>query len=301
MAAKLGIPFVTFDFEEDYRRTVVEYLFAEYQAGRTPNPDVMCNRFMKFDRFVRAADELGCACVATGHYATVTETTYGGVKQWTMQRAIDENKDQTYFLWAIQKDVLSRVLFPIGNLTKPEVRAKATECELSVANKKDSTGICFVGEVNMAEFLKTRLHTQPGEVVTTDGHVVGTHQGDQLYTIGQRHGIGVGGGIPYYVLEKDLKKNQLVVSSQFHPKLYSSRLCISQVNFLVQPESIASPLRCHARIRHRQPLQSCQVSFQDMPALVEFDQPQRAVTPGQSIVFYDGSVVVGGGIIDSNT
>lgn len=292
VAAKLGIPFVTFDFEEEYRRDVVEYMFSEYEAGRTPNPDVMCNRFIKFDRFVRAADELGCAFVATGHYAKVVNQ--------KLCKAKDQNKDQTYFLWAINKDVLPRVLFPIGDLTKPEVRAKAKESGLEVADKKDSTGICFVGEVLMSEFLKARLQTKPGDVVTIDGEVVGTHEGVNFYTIGQRHGLGIGGGTPYYVIEKRREKNQLVVSSQFHPRLYAAELRATQLNFLVDPSTVLSPLRCQARIRHRQSLQDCQVVFSDDAASITFDHPQRAVTPGQSIVFYDGDIVVAGGIIEES-
>ncbi len=290
VAAKLGIPFVTLDFEKEYRRDVVEYLFAEYQAGRTPNPDVMCNKFIKFERFVRAADELGCDYVATGHYARINEG--------KMQMSVDANKDQTYFLWAINQSVLPRILFPIGHLTKPEVRQKARELGLEVAEKKDSIGICFVGEVQMSEFLRARLQPHAGDVVTTDGKKVGTHEGVNFYTIGQRHGLGIGGGTPYYVVEKRSATNELIVSSHFHPRLYTKKLLASQLNFLVDPSVFEEPISCHARIRHRQPLQACRVTQKNDTWHVEFDQPQRAVTPGQSIVLYRDNIVLGGGIID---
>lgn len=300
VAAKLGIPFVTLDFEKEYRRDVVEYLFSEYQAGRTPNPDVMCNKFIKFDRFVRAADELGCDVIATGHYAQI--------KNGQLSKAVDQNKDQTYFLWAMNKEVLPRTLFPVGHLTKPEVREKAREFGLDVADKKDSTGICFVGEVNMDEFLRARIVPKPGAVVTTDGRRVGTHEGINYYTIGQRHGLGIGGGTPYYVVEKQPQTNELIVSSHYHPKLYTTELTASQLNFFddhllttFRRGEKLSTIRCQARIRHRQPLQDCTVTIEHQKAIVVFDRSQRAATPGQSIVFYQGETVLGGGIIDETS
>ncbi len=284
VAAKLGIPFVTFDFEKEYREAVVDDMFREFETGRTPNPDVLCNKYIKFDRFVQEADRLGCAFVATGHYArSIDGKLYAGA---------DKNKDQSYFLWAMKPDVVSRVLFPIGEMTKPQVREKARELGLEIADKKDSTGICFVGEVDMRTFLQERLPKNPGNVVTVDGKVIGTHEGLAFYTLGQREGLGIGGGTPFYVVEKRPASNELVVASNFHPALFRSELTASQLNWFEKP---TIPCACKARIRYRQELQDCIISA---PLLVTFKSPQRAVTPGQSIVFYDGDKVLGGGIID---
>ncbi len=306
VAAKLGIPFLTFDFETEYRRDVVEYMFLEFEAGRTPNPDVMCNRYMKFDLFLKEADKLGCDFIATGHYARTSQT--------RILKGIDDNKDQTYFLWAIDKAVLPRVSFPIGDLTKPEVREKARELGLDVAEKKDSTGICFIGDVKMDEFLKARMKENPGNVITTEGKVVGTHMGVNFYTIGQRHGLNIGGGVPYYVVGKNQETNELTVTSNFHPALFQDKLTASELNwfrkpFITSPTSPTSPtsqtfptsptFSCTARIRHRQPVQACTITNIDPDSVsVVFNEPQRAVTPGQSIVFYDGDEMIGGGIID---
>lgn len=316
VAAKLGIPFVTFDFEDAYRRDVVEYMFREFEAGRTPNPDVMCNRYMKFDLFLKEADKLGCDFIATGHYARISpRRPDGGVLDdegsssaremspdgrhdaVKIFKGIDDNKDQTYFLWAIHKNVLPRVLFPIGNLEKPEVRNIAAEHHLEVATKKDSTGICFVGEVDMRDFLKARMKEEPGNVVTTDGKVIGKHVGINFYTIGQRHGLEIGGGDPFYVVEKRAQTNELVVGSNFHPALFKKALTASQLNWFRKPEV---GFRGNARIRHRQPVQMFSIIALDEHSMtVEFDEPQRAVTPGQSIVLYDGDEMIGGGIIES--
>ncbi len=288
VAAQLGIPFLTFDFEQEYRDKVIEYLFAEYEIGRTPNPDVMCNKLVKFDLFLKQADKLGCDFIATGHYARMDE---GRILVGT-----DQNKDQTYFLWAIKPEVLPRVLFPVGHMTKPEVRRKARELRLPVADKKDSVGICFVGEVDIQEFLKSRITPHPGEVVTTSGEVVGRHEGMAFYTVGQREGLSFGGGTPYYLVEKRPVTNQLVVSSNYDQALYQKILSGSQSNWFREP---VAGTRCQARIRYRQPLASCTMTkIDDADISVEFDEPQRAVTPGQSIVFYDGEEMIGGAIID---
>ncbi|OGL97690.1 tRNA 2-thiouridine(34) synthase MnmA [Candidatus Uhrbacteria bacterium RIFOXYB2_FULL_45_11] len=302
VAAQLGIPFLTFDFETEYRRDVVEYMFREFEAGRTPNPDVMCNRYMKFDLFLKEADKLGCDFIATGHYARtenpllIEEGAGGSVSRTRILKGIDPNKDQTYFLWAIDKAVLPRVLFPIGHLEKPVVREIAAKHNLEVATKKDSTGICFVGEVDMREFLKARMKEEPGNVVTTDGKVIGKHIGINFYTIGQRHGLDIGGGDPYYVVEKRRETNEVVVGSNFHPALFKKELTASQLNWFKEPQF---PIECEARLRHRQPVQKCMVSREgDNQVHVTFSEPQRAVTPGQSIVFYVGDEMIGGGIID---
>jgi len=288
VAAKLGIPFVTFDFEEDYRRDVVEYLFRESEAGRTPNPDIMCNKYIKFDRFVREADRLKCDFVATGHYARVEDG--------QLYTGLDDNKDQSYFLWAMPPEVLPRVLFPLGEMKKPDVRSKATELGLDVANKKDSTGICFVGEVDMRKFLQERLPKTPGSIVTVEGEVIGEHEGLAFYTIGQRHGLAVGGGPPRYIVEKRLETNELVVASNHHPALFNDRLTARQLNWFSEP---TAPHTCEARIRYRQKSQTCTIeSIENGVVSVAFKEPQRAITPGQSIVFYDEDHVLGGGIID---
>ena len=316
VAAKLGIPFVTFDFEDEYRAKVVENMFEEFEAGRTPNPDVLCNKFIKFDRFVQEADRLGCDFVATGHYAR-THSSNLQPHTYNLLSGLDTNKDQSYFLWAIKPKILARVMFPIGEMLKPDVRERARQAGLEVAEKKDSTGICFVGEVEMREFLQERIPQDPGNVVTTEGKVVGTHEGLAFYTIGQRHGLKIGGGEPYYVIEKRPQTKELVVGSNFHPALFKSELTASQLNWFQKPKT---PFICKARIRYRQPLQDCAVD-RFPPARpvrrslgeggggikgggsaarvsVKFSEPQRAVTGGQSIVFYDGDEVIGGGIID---
>ncbi len=302
VAAQLGIPFSTLDFEVDYRRDVVEPMFAEFESGRTPNPDVWCNKYIKFDRFVKEADRLGCAFVATGHYAR-TSSCHPEERVFTSDegshvcilKGTDGNKDQSYFLWAIDRGILPRVLFPIGHLTKPEVREIARAHNLPVAEKKDSTGICFVGEVEMASFLKERIAEDPGDIVTTDGTIVGKHTGVNFYTIGQRHGLQIGGGEPFYVVAKRSETKELVVSSNFHPALFSKELTATNLNWF---ENFDAPRRCEARIRYRQPVQSCEIIFKsDDNVTVRFDAPQRAVTAGQSIVFYDKDMMLGGGII----
>ncbi|MBI4599271.1 tRNA 2-thiouridine(34) synthase MnmA [Candidatus Uhrbacteria bacterium] len=344
VAAQLSIPFLTFDFEEQYRRDVVDAMFREYAAGRTPNPDVMCNRFVKFDLFVKEADKLGCAFVATGHYARIVSSSSlrgpAGAGPWPARRGTkqspepyrilagtDVNKDQTYFLWAVPSAVLSRVLFPIGHLTKPQVREKAHALGLLVADKKDSTGICFVGEVDIRSFLQARIPKNPGDIVTTDGAVVGRHEGIAFYTIGQREGLNIGGQPqPYYVVEKRAKMNQLVVSSNFHQVLFKTELTATECNWFQAPEEGKT---YQARVRYRQQLQPCTVSIpllakeglgevagegfpsSSLPLTkgetgggpassvhVTFTQPQRAITPGQSVVFYNGEEMIGGGIIE---
>lgn len=295
VAAKLDIPFYTFDFEKEYRRDVVEEMFREFEAGRTPNPDVMCNKFVKFDLFVREADKLGCDFIATGHYARV--------KGNKIFAGLDPEKDQTYFLWAIPPKILSRVIFPVGAMLKKDVRKKARELGLSVAEKKDSVGICFVGEVNIKDFLQQRISKKPGKIVNLSGKVVGTHEGLAFYTIGQREGLRIGGGLPYYVVDKKPETNELIVSSNFDQALFKKETKVIQSNWFRQPMEF--PHKCQARIRYRQPLANCSIAPSPSSSLPEgegfdvvFAKPQRAVTPGQSIVFYDGEEMIGGGIIE---
>lgn len=310
VAARLGIPFVTFDFEKEYREKVVDEMFREYASGRTPNPDVLCNRFVKFDLFAREADRLGCDFVATGHYAGVrhgtgplahpgTDLTHTlslerrGVA--SLVRAADENKDQTYFLWAIDPKVLPRALFPLSGLTKPQVRAKAEALGLPTAKKPDSVGICFVGEVDMKAFLSERIQHAPGDVVDSQGKKLGTHDGLPFYTIGQREGLSIASSEPLYVLEKRPATNELVVGSAFHPALFRKSVEAAKANWFRQPR-VGD--KAGARIRHRGPIAPCVVTGMDDDRFaIEFAEPQRAVTPGQSVVLYDGEEVLGGGII----
>ena len=307
-AAHIGIPFETWDLTAEYKTAVVEYMIAGYAAGRTPNPDVMCNREIKFGVFLARALAEGADFVATGHYVRL--------ERKKLKIARDLNKDQSYFLWALTQEQLKHCLFPIGEYTKPEVRAMAKKLVLPNADKPDSQGICFIGEIDMAKFLKKYIPVHSGPVVTTAGKVVGEHEGLSFYTIGQRHGIEIGGGIPYYVAEKNAKTNTLVVSEgPYDAKLFSNELTISDINWISGKEP-KLPLTCEARIRYRQPLQQCTVSLGHpdppvggegsrryaLPAaqhdlLVVFDELQRAVTPGQCIVFYVGDEMLGGGII----
>lgn len=292
VAAQLGISFHTFDFEVEYRQRVYEYMIAEYKAGRTPNPDVLCNKYMKFDLFLQKADELGCAFVATGHYARVRRDADGT----HLLAGIDANKDQSYFLCQLTQPQLRRAIFPIGEMTKPEVRAKASDAGLPVADKKDSQGICFVGKVDMRDFLAARITPHEGNIVTTDGKMIGQHYGFEFYTIGQREGLGVGGGIPLYVVERRPETNEVVVAVGEHdPALYRAKLTATNLTETIDG-NFAKYIgkKISARIRYRQPLATCVI---DGEGTVAFDTPQRAIAPGQFIAFYDGDELIGSGVI----
>lgn len=291
VAAHLGIPFVTIDFEKEYRAQVIETMFAELQKGRTPNPDILCNKIVKFDLFLKEADRLECDFIATGHYARIDRA--GG--RTRILTGADESKDQSYFLWAIPPSSLDRVLFPVGQMRKTQVRKKAEALGLPVFNKKDSVGICFVGDVDFVSFLKERIPEDPGEIITTEGKIVGTHPGVAFFTIGQRKGLNAPGG-PYYVVAKDQASKRLIVSSQFHPTLYRREVTADHLNWFHQPE--AFPHTCQARVRYRQAPEVCVIEKKEGDIVhVLFNKEQRAVTPGQSIVFYDGEEMIGGGII----
>lgn len=304
VAAQLGIPFVTFDLEESYRKHVVDYMFREYESGRTPNPDVMCNKFMKFDLFLKEADKLGCDFIATGHYARVGQDENGNPQ---LLSGLDPEKDQSYFLCQVPYEALRRTIFPIGEMVKSEVRNEAKKRNLVVAEKKDSQGICFVGEVNMNEFLKERLPVTPGPIITTEGEEIGQHEGIHFYTIGQRKGMGIGGGTPYYVVKKDIENNTIIVSSNYHELLYSNELRIGDLHWLNPSATLPLPegemerveeINCKARIRYRQPLQECEIKLnQDETLTATFPEQQRAVTPGQFIAFYQDDVLIGSGVI----
>jgi tRNA-specific 2-thiouridylase len=299
---QLGIPFYTVNFEKQYYDKVFAYFLDEYRAGRTPNPDVMCNREIKFGEFLDKALALGADYLATGHYARV-EKRDGAYR---LLRGVDGNKDQTYFLHALNQRQLAKAMFPIGHLTKPEVRRIAEAAGLATAKKKDSTGICFIGERNFKEFLRSYLPAQGGDIRTPEGELKGRHDGLMYYTLGQRQGLGIGGsgtGEPWFVAGKDLERNVLiVVQGDKHPALYSSALTASGVNWIAPdtPAAGAEPFRCTAKFRYRQPDQGVTVKSRgDGLWDVVFDEPQKAVTPGQSVVFYDGELCLGGGTIET--
>ncbi|WP_026693818.1 tRNA 2-thiouridine(34) synthase MnmA [Peribacillus kribbensis] len=293
---QIGIPYYAVNFEKQYWDKVFTYFLDEYKAGRTPNPDVMCNKEIKFKAFLEHALNLGADYLATGHYAQV-EFRDG---EYKMLRAIDDNKDQTYFLNQLSQDQLSKVMFPLGGIEKPKVREIAKEAGLATAAKKDSTGICFIGERNFKEFLSNYLPAQPGTMQTLSGEVKGQHEGLMYYTIGQRHGLGIGGsGDPWFAVGKDLEKNILYVEQGFeHDSLFSTS--ISAVNLSwVSGSEVPEEFTCTAKFRYRQADNEVTVKVTSKDtAEVIFKQPIRAVTPGQAVVFYNGDVCLGGGTID---
>ncbi|QTJ51952.1 tRNA 2-thiouridine(34) synthase MnmA [Dolosigranulum pigrum] len=302
VANQIGIPYYSVNFEKEYWNKVFEYFLDEYKKGRTPNPDVICNKEIKFKAFLDYAMDLGADYVATGHYARVERDDDGTVH---MLRGVDSNKDQTYFLNQLSQDQLQRVMFPLGEMEKPDVRQLAEEAGLKTADKKDSTGICFIGERDFKEFLMNYLPAQPGEMQTLDGDVVNTHDGLMYYTIGQRQGLGIGGSKeygnePWFVIGKDLERNVLLVGQGFHHEhLYATHLEASDFSFTVKAPAEAE-FRCTAKFRYRTDDVPVMIKMNDdrTEAIVEFDEPQRAITPGQAIVLYDGEECLGGGTID---
>ncbi|MBF0805506.1 MULTISPECIES: tRNA 2-thiouridine(34) synthase MnmA [unclassified Streptococcus] len=300
VADQIGIPYYSVNFEKEYWDRVFEYFLAEYRAGRTPNPDVMCNKEIKFKAFLDYAMELGADYVATGHYAQIERDENGQVR---MLRGKDQNKDQTYFLSQLSQEQLQKTMFPLGHLEKAEVRRIAEEAGLATAKKKDSTGICFIGEKNFKEFLSNYLPATPGRMMTMEGRDMGSHAGLMYYTIGQRGGLGIGGqeggdNKPWFVVGKDLEQNILYVGQGFHHEhLLSTKLTASQVHFTKDmPESFE--MECTAKFRYRQPDANVTVSVNGDKAIVKFAEEQRAITPGQAVVFYDGDECLGGGLID---
>ncbi|MEN1969303.1 tRNA 2-thiouridine(34) synthase MnmA [Lentibacillus sp. N15] len=293
---QIGIPYYAVNFEKQYWDKVFTYFLDEYQAGRTPNPDVICNKEIKFKAFLNHALSLGADYVATGHYAQVRYQD----GHYQMLRGVDSNKDQTYFLNQLTEDVLAKVMFPLGALPKTEVREIAKQHNLATATKKDSTGICFIGERNFKEFLSEYLPAQPGEMQTLSGVVKGMHEGLMYYTLGQRQGLGIGGaGDPWFVVGKNLEDNVLYVEQGFtNDALYSDGLIASDVNW-INPVDLAAPFTCTAKFRYRQ--QDSRVTVYPLDngdVKVMFDKQERAITPGQSVVFYRGDVCLGGGTID---
>lgn len=298
---QLDIPYYTVNFEKEYFDKVFSYFLDEYKAGRTPNPDVMCNREIKFGEFLNKAMDLGADYVATGHYARVIEED----GQYRLLRGVDSNKDQTYFLNALSQEQLSKAMFPIGHLPKPEVRRLAEEAGLYTAKKKDSTGVCFIGERNFKEFLGQYLPAQSGDMVDiVTGEVKGRHDGLMYYTLGQRQGLGIGGsgsGEPWFVADKDLTNNILYVVQGDHPSLYSTGLVASGINWIAGQDAMPKDAyTCTAKFRYRQPDQEVTITpREDGTVHVTFAKPQKAITPGQAVVFYQGDDCLGGGTIET--
>ena len=299
---KLGITLHTINFAAEYWDNVFEYFLAEYKAGRTPNPDIMCNKEIKFKAFLEfAAEELSADYIATGHYVQRSNVT----GNWQMLRGLDDNKDQSYFLYTLGEQHIAQTLFPIGHLEKPRVREIALEQDLVTHDKKDSTGICFIGERKFKDFLAQYLPAQPGEIETAEGKIIGKHEGLMYHTLGQRKGLLIGGmkeygEDPWYVVDKDIERNVLIVGQGTnHPRLYSNGLLANQLHW-VDRQGPQQAIRCSVKTRYRQQDIPCQITpHSDGSVLVEFDVPQKAVTPGQSAVFYQNEICLGGGIIEN--
>jgi tRNA-specific 2-thiouridylase len=301
VAASLGLHLHTRNFAAEYWENVFEEFLSEYRAGRTPNPDILCNREIKFKTFLEHAEQLGADKIATGHY--VRSDCRDG--KYRLLRGLDHNKDQSYFLYAVSHRQLEKTLFPVGELHKPKVRELAREAGLDVFDKKDSTGICFIGERNFTKFLSEYLPSQPGEIRTSDERVIGEHQGLMFHTLGQRQGLGIGGvkgfpEAPWYVLHKDLDNNRLYVGQEHdHPWLLSSCLTATRLAWVSGAAPEAGSVLT-AKVRYRQPDQAVVVEQIETGRMyLRFRLPQRAVTPGQSVVLYDGESCLGGGIIES--
>lgn len=317
---KLGIECRSFNFEKEYKDKVIEYFFREYHAGRTPNPDIMCNKEIKFGLFLQKAVELDFDYIATGHYARIRQIPIpksqfpnkSQAPNYQLLKGGDPKKDQSYFLYTLNQQQLSRTIFPIGELKKSEVRELARKFGLPNAEKKDSQGICFVGHVNLQEFLKQRLPQRAGEIVDSQGKVIGQHKGAWYYTIGQRHGLGLGGGEPYYITKKDAARNQITVAQKNAQKpplnlrggkgeLYSSTANLNSIHWINDTPKFA--LNCTAKIRYQQPDQPCTI-FPPLDGegeggvIIKFKSPQFAIAPGQSAVFYNNDRVLGGGVIN---
>ena len=298
----LGIEVELVNFSREYQERVFAYFLSEYEAGRTPNPDILCNSEIKFKAFLAHALSLNADFLATGHYARLA----GGPGNRQLLKAVDVNKDQSYFLYRLSQAQIAQAMFPLGDLTKPEVRDLARQAGLPVAEKKDSTGICFIGERPFREFLQRYLPIQPGSMRTPEGQVVGEHQGLMYYTLGQRKGLGIGGrrdaqaDVPWFVAGKDMLRNELiVVQGHDHPLLLTLTVNATDLHWIEMPPGAGR--RYSAKTRYRQQDAACEVAHLDASSIqLQFDQPQWAVTPGQSVVLYDGDICLGGGIISGN-
>ena len=304
VAEQLDIPYYSVNFVKEYWDKVFTYFLNEYRKGRTPNPDVMCNKEIKFRAFLDYAIKIGADYVATGHYARINhqEDENGNIKS-RMLRGVDDNKDQTYFLCQLSQKQLEKVLFPIGEYTKPQIREIAEKFNLATAKKKDSTGICFIGERDFNEFLSKYLPAKSGNIVDTKGTVLGKHSGLMYYTIGQRKGMGIGStkegtGEPWFVVDKNLETNELIVTQGDNSVLYSKGLIATDFNF-INPDEVSFPLQCTVKFRYRQADSGALINkINDNEYEVIFDKPQKAVTLGQIVVAYNGEECLGGGVID---
>jgi tRNA-specific 2-thiouridylase len=285
VAVNLGIDFAMYDFETEYRRDVVDYMVKEYQAGRTPNPDVMCNQEVKFKLFLQTALKNGAELIATGHYVRS--------RDGQLLTGLDSNKDQSYFLYRVTEQALTKSLFPIGELSKPAVRALAKKRHLATADKPDSQGICFVGKVGIKEFLLHELGPQqPGPILNQTGKEIGQHDGAIFYTIGQRHGLDVGGGLPYYVVRKDMATNTIYVTTDLNDEnLWSSRIPLQDIHWIDDAPLPSETYK--ARLRYRGPLVDCTIKDN----ILQLQTPQRGIAAGQSAVIYKENRVLGGGIV----
>ncbi|MCF6276438.1 MAG: tRNA 2-thiouridine(34) synthase MnmA [Candidatus Magasanikbacteria bacterium] len=299
VAAFLGIPFLTFNFEKEYKKFVVDYLFKEYKKGNTPNPDVLCNKFIKFGFWLDKAKELKFDFLATGHYASISNKK----GEYFLEKAKDKNKDQTYFLHQLNQDQLKHTLFPLGKLNKKQVRKIAEKKELPNANREESMGICFIGEVSIGEFLAQKIKPEKGKIILNDGTQIGEHNGLHKYTLGQRQ-LGVDmkargkKSKAMYVIAKNLQKNELVVGEREDPLLYKKEIKVKNISWISGHES-KFPLNCEVRLRHRQVLQKCTIKKDKNNGLtVNFTKKQWALSPGQFAVFYKKNVCLGGGEIN---
>lgn len=289
VAAFLDLPFYTFDYREEYEKRIVEYIYQEYEAGRTPNPDVFCNNLVKFDLFLEEALSLGFDAIATGHYARIDD-------EWRLLKWIDPNKDQSYFLSRLSKDQLEKAIFPIGHLMKSEVREIAQKIELPNAKRKDSQGLCFIGKVSMKDFLERRLPKKSGNILNTRWEIIGEHEWAFSYTIGQRKWIKVGGGPALFVVAKDVKKNTITVGNEDELLLYKSECTLIEWSGEIPLEN----KKYGAKIRYRQEDQECTCHcevWSNPVFTIQFTQSQRAITPGQICVIYDEDRVLWSGII----
>jgi len=319
VAVRLGIDFKVFDFEKDYKQKVVNYMIDEYKNGHTPNPDVMCNQEVKFKLFLEAALEDGADMIATGHYARVAHfddtddlsiissdlerssiainsVRKGDAGKGLLLRAVDDNKDQTYFLYRVTGEAMAKTLFPIGEFTKPEVRKMAAQRNLTTAVKRDSQGICFIGQVGIRDFLSMYVEQKPGQIIDKkSGKVLGLHEGAIFYTIGQRHGLDIGGGLPYYVVGKNMDKNEVYVTTDINDEsLWKDGINLIDIHW-INEAPVAGKYKI--RVRHRAPLTDAVLSYVDNGVLLKLGNSERSVAAGQSVVIYDGDICLGGGIV----
>lgn len=311
VCATLDVPFITLDCEAEYKREVVDYMIREYGEGRVPNPDIFCNKYVKFGVFLKKALEMGADYIATGHYARVEKVSINNFQfsdtEHELLESNDKNKDQSYFLYTLNQEQLSHTLFPIGHLTKPEVRKLAQKFNLPTAEKKDSQGLCFIGKIDMEEFLTHYIKTEEGNVLNTKGEVVGSHRGAILYTIGQRHGFTITSKTSsdprFFVVSKDLKNNTITVADKQTEKdiVFSTKeIYVPKLNFVSGIEP-AFPLKTTVRIRYRQEKQTCSLEKRKDGTYIVFENPQNGVAVGQSAVLYQGDVCLGGGIIEKTS